>query len=498
MVTIQPIHKYDCDILVVGGGPSGSALAFHLAQRGIKVTVVESQKFPRDKICGDGVSAVALTELQKLGITSLTEFSKSAEVKQVGLFIEDKKVTIALSKHADMPFRSRVIPREQLDNWIYHAAKDAGATYIQQAKLSNYTVHESGITAEIKLETKKVHLKAKLIVGADGSNSAVARIFHGAKPPEKYQMIGLRAYYEGVEGPSDRVDIFFSESNFPGIFWLFPLGNGFANMGSAMIAHTLPKNSNHAKNLLIDQINNNKDIAARIGKGKIIGKIAGWPLVFRDPHSHVVGERVILVGDAAGLVNPLSGDGIQYALLSARWASECLAACVRTNDFSLDTLNVYKEKLDTEMAYDMALSGLLIQFSRNRALKSVWMEILHVLIERAAVDESYAKIIAGIFEGTVPSYRALNPDFILKSILQAGIHLGSNTMTSILKGPSHWANVGENARQFVTGLLKSLSENPLDHIKWLSVVAQNSLNVGAHIITDLGKNHLAHTKTKQT
>ncbi len=123
MISIQPIHKYDCDVLIAGGGPGGSSLAFYLAGKGIKTIVVESQKFPRDKICGDGVSPIALAELQRLGITGSEEFSRLNEINKVGLFIEGQKVMIDLSKPDHLPFHARIVPRLQLDNWIYEAAK---------------------------------------------------------------------------------------------------------------------------------------------------------------------------------------------------------------------------------------------------------------------------------------------------------------------------------------------------------------------------------------
>jgi flavin-dependent dehydrogenase len=131
MITIQPVHRYDCDVLIAGGGPAGSALAFYLAQKGIKVIVLESEKFPRDKICGDAVSAVALAELQKLGITNLEEFAKANQINDVALFIEQQKVTVDLARAEHLPFQGRVIPRLHLDNWIYEAAKNAGTIFLK-------------------------------------------------------------------------------------------------------------------------------------------------------------------------------------------------------------------------------------------------------------------------------------------------------------------------------------------------------------------------------
>lgn len=485
MIKIQPIHKYDCDVLIAGGGPSGSALSFYLAKQGIKVFVVESQKFPRDKICGDAVSAVALAELHKMGITNLEEFAEANQINDVALFIEQEKITVDLTRSEELPFQGRVIPRLQLDNWVYKAAKKAGAVFLEDTRLCNYSVYDDYVLAEIKQGTKSKTLKSKLLVGADGSNSTVARKLNGNKPSEAYQLLGLRAYYEGVNGPTDRCDIFFTGDNFPGLFWLFPTGPNTANIGSAMIASTLPANQVHVNTLLANQVKNNKSLADRIGNGKIKGKIHGWPLTFQDPKSKIISDRVLLVGDAAGLINPLSGDGIQYALLSARWASECLVECIAKNDFSLNSLRAYKIKLDKEMAYDMALSNLLIQVTRNRAFTPFWIEILKIVFERAKDDKEYAAIIGGIFDGSLPSYKALNPKFILKSFLQGGIHFGLNTASGILQGPSHWIRKGKESQLFANNVFKSIKENPTNHAKWLAGVARKGLAVGGHVIKDI-------------
>jgi len=488
MITIQPIHKYDCDVLIVGGGPAGSALAFYLAKQSIKVIVLEAEKFPRDKICGDAVSAVALAELHKMGVTNLDEFAKSNVINDVALFIEQEKITVDLARAEDLPFQGRVIPRLQLDNWIYEAAIKAGASFLEHTRLTNYSIDNSCVLAQIKEGRQTKNIKAKIIIGADGSNSTVARILNGNKPSEAYQLLGLRAYYEGVNGPSDRCDIFFTKDNFPGLFWFFPTGPNTANVGSAMIGSTLPQNQNHVKTLLNNQIKNNKNFAERIGDGKMNQKIYGWPLTFQDPKSKVFGTRVLLIGDAAGLINPLSGDGIQYALLSARWASECVIECVTKNDFSIDALNVYKKKLDKEMAYDMALSQLLIQVTRNRTFTPLWMEVLKILFERAKDDKEYAAVIGGIFDGTLPSYKALNPKFILKSLLQGTIHFGVNTATGILQGPQYWAQTGKAAGNLATSIIQSIRTQPKDHAKWLAGVASKGLKVGGHIIRDIKNN----------
>ncbi|MEO6037031.1 MAG: FAD-dependent monooxygenase, partial [Saprospiraceae bacterium] len=436
--------------------------------------------------CGDVISPVALTELQQIGVTGSPEFAATNEISKAGLYFTGQKIAeIELPKGDDMPFYTRVIPRLEIDHWIYEAARKAGAVFLENAQLTHYTRYAHCVSATIKQGGESKRLKAKMIVGADGSSSTVARIFNGSKPADTDRLLALRAYYEDINGPADSCDIHFTGDNFPGIYWIFPTGPTTANVGLGMVAKTLPDQQSHIQALLTNQIRQNKPLAERIGKGRIKGKIQGWPLTMYRPEKAITGDRLLLIGDAAGLINSLSGDGIQYALLSGRWAAECLAECVDKNDFSAAALLRYKTKVDQELGYDFALSNLLVQIARNRTLNPAWMRILLVLMERARVDPGYATILGGIFGGTHPSYKALQPDFILKTILQGGIHVGMRTASGVFGGPDQWKQIGKGAGQLAQGIVRNIREQPVDYAGWAGEVARQGWKVSGHILKDL-------------
>ncbi len=466
MLLIKNIQKYDCDVLIAGGGPAGSGLAFHLASNGFKVIVAEAEKFPRDKVCGDGVSPIALAELAKMGITQTQKFALANEVKEVGLYYGSEKVIIPLSKPGHLPFHARIIPRIELDNWVYEAAKKAGAAYLESTRVTGYTINKDVAIAQLKKGQIFSTLRAKIIIGADGSTSTLARQLNGNKPNDEFQLLGLRSYFENVNGPTNRVDIYFSEESFPGIFWMFPKGAAGANIGMAMVSKTLPSKPSHVKEMLLNHINNNPAIRERIGGGEMVGKIQGWPIIFFNKKSVISGQRILLVGDAAGLINPLSGDGIQYALLSASWASETIIDCLQKNDFSEEALHLYRIKVDKELGYDFALSNLLVQFPRNKTLSKLWMGLLEVIIAEAKEDKVYADSIAGIFEGTYPSYKALNLSFILKSVKQGVNGLG-NSFVKNISNPEVAINKGLQISGTIATLLEELNKNQDDQIGWL-------------------------------
>lgn len=484
MITVKPKIEYDCDVLIAGAGPAGSGLAYHLASKGASVIVVEAEKFPRDKVCGDGVSPVALAELHRMGITDTKKFKKANEVNKVGLFIKDQKVFINLTKPDRLPFHARIIPRLKLDTWIYEAAKKAGAVYLESTRVIGYVTSSNAALVQLKSDEKEFQLKARVLVGADGSNSTVARQLRGGKPSEEFQLLGLRAYFEGVNGPDDRVDIYFSEESFPGIFWLFPKGSGGANIGIAMVSQTFPNKPSHVKELLLNHINKNPDIAERIGTGKTDGKIRGWPITFFNSSASITGHRLLLAGEAAGLINPLSGDGIQYALLSARWASETLETCLQGDDFSNAALHSYRQKVSSELGYDFELSNLLVQLPRNKTFSKTWMTILSVIISRAKKDPEYAATIAGIFEGTYPSYNALTLPFIIKSLEEGGIEAG-HVLRDHLNDPSLMIEGSMAALHDLFKIAEDLYSKPVLHGKWAIHTATKTLSVAGYLAGSL-------------
>ena len=485
MITVRPNIRYDCDVLIAGGGPAGSGLAYHLASHGVKVVVAEAKKFPRDKVCGDGVSPIALAELHHMGITGTDQFELANEIDKVGLYIRDEKVFVDLAKPDELPYHARIIPRLELDNWIYEAAKKAGARYLESTRVTGYETTADAANVTLQTKSKKtMRLKARVIVGADGGNSTVAHQLRGRKPYEEFQLLGLRSYYDGVNGPRDRVDIFFSEESFPGIFWFFPKGKNGANIGIAMVSQTLPDKPSHVKDLLMNHISTNPDIARRIGNGRPKGKINGWPITFFNPESQITDHRLMLTGEAAGLINPLSGDGIQYALLSARWASESLIECLKQDDFSRAGLASYRKRVIDEVGYDFALSNLMVQFPRNKTLSKLWMTILSVMISRAKKDHNYATTIAGIFEGTYPSYHALTLPFIVKSLEEGGIEAGEFLGRS-LNEPSTLIQTGANFSEGAVGLVGEILENPGIHGAWAMKTLGKTVSVAGYMAKGL-------------
>jgi geranylgeranyl reductase family protein len=471
----------DCDIMIIGAGPAGASCATYLANDGFKVILVDWQKFPRDKVCGDFVSPFAINELTKLGVSHLDAFKKTNIIRSAAIFINgEERINRRFPKTAEYPEFGRVIPRIILDDMILQAARKAGVKIIESARFNSFQVFENAVVSYMKQGDKDIILSSKMLIGADGSQSSVARILRNGKPDEEDLIIGVRAYFENINSPEDRADLYFSSETFPGYYWLFPTGNGGANVGVGMLYKTLPRNNRHLKELLLQLISEDTCLKSRIGDGKLQGKVAAWPLSTYNPNSVYSAERVLLIGDAAGLINPLNGEGIQYALQTGRWAAEIIKQS--NEDYSNQALYAFKRKLDESLSYDLSFSNWIVQFIRNRTFNPVWIKVLEVFINQAKINDAYGDIAGGIIAGIFPASKALAPDFIFQTFQQGFKTFGQELIEIILK--KNILKSTFDAGSFSIEIVKNIVNEPAEFFSWVKTIIGSSV--------ELSRNHFNH------
>lgn len=421
------------DVAIAGAGPAGGAAAIRAAEAGLSVLLVDRQDFPRDKVCGDFLSPLAVRQLELLGITEDDAFARSNEVGEAAVFIDGEHLlTSAIPTSPELP-PSRVVPRKALDSWVLKRAESAGATIRQGCRMMSFTVGGSGVRISLQDREGAHTVRARLLIGADGSNSAVARLLRGRPPGDDDRVVAVRGYFDGISGPADRADLYFSSESFPGYCWLFPVGPSSANVGLGILRNTLPPTRKHLREHLLELLETDSALAGRLRGARLVGSIGGWALTTYNRAEPITGDRILLVGDAAGLINPLNGEGIQSALLSGMWAGETALACARDDDFSEAALDSYAERIDSELGRDFDVSRALVQLIRNRALNPLWLEALRTIVKRAAVDPEYARVTGGVLAGVIPTREILGLAVMRKTLAQAAA--GSVT-TAVREAPT--------------------------------------------------------------
>jgi geranylgeranyl reductase family protein len=413
--------RLDADVVVVGAGPAGAATAAHLARAGIDVLLVDRKAFPRDKVCGDFLSPSALAELEWLGVAGTAQFEQTNAVTGAGLYLDGELLIDATLPGAACV--GRVVPRFKLDALIVEAAARAGARVLERHKLTRLAPGDGRVALEVEGPSGLTRrLRTRLVVGADGSGSFVARVLGGPHPREDW-IVAVRNYYEGVVDRGDRADLYFTGESFPGYAWVFPTGAGRANVGVGMVLETHPPHDRRLKKLLERLLEGDAAFAGRLANATPADEPMGWPLATYNPSLPLVGDGILIVGDAAGLINPLNGEGIQYGLMSARWAAEAIVPA-SGGPFTAERLAPYERRVRAELQADMSLARLVVRLISNRSLNPFWLLVLRAITRRANADPSYRFAAGGMLVGLVPTAHAAHDSFLVSTVEETLAALG--------------------------------------------------------------------------
>ena len=302
------------DLAVIGAGPAGAAAAFHAAQAGLRVVLLDKSEFPRDKICGDGLTARAVVELQVLGLESEVQ-RRGARISQFQMTAPLGRVVAQLKGAPGFPDYAYVLPRLQLDALLVERAVAVGAELRTQQEVTHWDADDNGITLQIKARSGTQTLRAGLAILATGAHLALAQRMHLlARKPE--MMVASRQYLEGLE-QQDTWHLHFGRSTLPGYGWIFPAGNGLANVGIGL-EH---RRRDHSLSDDLARYLSSKPAQIILKGAKAIAPPKNFPLRWDFLQSPLTAPRLLIAGEAAGLVNPLTGEGIDYALESGRVAA---------------------------------------------------------------------------------------------------------------------------------------------------------------------------------
>jgi geranylgeranyl reductase family protein len=329
------------DAVVVGGGPAGAAAAITLARAGDSVILVDRARFPRDKCCGDGLTAGALRRLELLGLdpaavrsfTSIDELavrSPSGRVLRVPLG-DGPGIFGAIARRAD------------LDAALVQRAASDGVEVRDGDGVVGLEIGADGVTAQLGSGTT---IAAKFCVAADGAWSPVRRLLEGADPPPAagsgdagprrpaapVSWLAYRAYARGVTGDAaERPWVSFSEALLPGYAWSFPIAGGVVNFGVG-----LPRpegtSGRSLRRAWTDTLHD-PFIISLLGKRAVLdGPVRAWPIPAGGGTDRLVGAggRVLYAGDAAAAADLFTGEGIGQALSTGVGAGEAIADAAAT------------------------------------------------------------------------------------------------------------------------------------------------------------------------
>ncbi|MBC7382950.1 MAG: NAD(P)/FAD-dependent oxidoreductase [Bacteroidia bacterium] len=407
------------DIVIIGAGPAGCATSFFLSKLKIPHTIIDKAVFPRDKVCGDALSGKVVYVFKQLDETLLDTFSNQP---QSFLPSWGVKFVAPNGKSINIPFKSDVSnekhapgfisKRIDFDYELFKMLDPAYANIHQGTLLKTIERSDSGINlyCENEVSKKPLHFKnVKLVIGAEGDRSAVAKQLGSIKKENEHYCAGIRAYYKGVTDMHSQnfIELHFLEELLPGYFWIFPLPNGMANVGAGMLSSTVSKKRINLKADMLRAIKDNPNINERFKNATLCGKVEGWGLPLGSKKREISGDNFLLTGDAASLIDPFTGEGIGNAMYSGMLAASHIQNCLNNNRFDA----AYNK------AYDLAFFSrqwdeLKLSHTMQKLCKYPWL--FNFVVNKANKNKTLRDTISCMFEDLDMRAKLRSPKFYLQ------------------------------------------------------------------------------------
>ncbi len=346
------------DAVIVGAGPAGAAAAIALARAGRRPVLVDKATFPRDKICGDGLTTGALRLLDDLGVEP-ARIASWTEVHDIRVASPSGHVaTFPLPR--DRGAYAVVTTRRDLDAAIVHRAREAGATVIEGDGVVAVDQQPDRVT--VTLESGETVTGAYL-VAADGMWSPVRKLVGSATPGYLGEWHAFRQYFSNVGPGASDLWVWFEPDLLPGYVWSFPLPGGRANVGFGI--QRGGKVATKEMKALWPELLARPHIAAVLGPDAVPeGRHQAWPIPARVDDIPLTAGRVLWVGDAAAATDPMTGEGIGQALLTGVLAADAILACGPHDDAAVRTR--YERDVRRNLVADHKMSMLLIRALKHR------------------------------------------------------------------------------------------------------------------------------------
>ncbi len=337
------------EVIVVGAGPAGSAAATVLARSGRDVLLVDHTDFPRDKPCGDGMSPMVTTELEKLCAWDAVRAANFHIIHSVRYVSPNEHVIEALESRENEG-RSFVAPRTRFDHILKEHATASGATF-----------HRTHVTAPI-IENGRVQgvvarkdqveqeLRAPVVIVADGNNSVLATTLRKRKHPPRHTILAIKAYVRTTKEQPHAILLHFLKEVLPGYAWIFPVSSDLVNVG---VGTTLVRNRQLRRPLraILDDFLKVPYVREQFGEATMVTKPQAWMLNLACMDFSRVFPGALLAGDAGAFINSATGAGVASALTTGRLAGEVTHAALHSkatiDDALLDFDQRWKQELES-------------------------------------------------------------------------------------------------------------------------------------------------------
>lgn len=471
------------DVIIVGGGPAGSVMAWSLARRGVRVAVVERATFPREKVCGDFVEPGGLRILEAMQCRSALDSSSRLPITSARVFIGSQvayrgEIPYYERKHGLPPY-GYIVPRHELDTHLLAHAQDASATVYEGCAASEIRRQDGFIRVGVRSGQRNFTLSSRLVVGADGTQSIVARSFGVAQTDRRYIAISQRAYGEGVSVERGEATICFDDDLFPGYGWMFPMLGGRANVGVGILSEPCHRYGISVPKLFGAFIEKLRIRHPGCRTMRVVGKPLGGVVKTYGGIGRNHFDGGVLIGDAGSFVDPMTGEGITPGMESALIAASTVTLALEQGRFDAAFLSRFEHDFRRYFDPSMLYLDLCATLLRNWHFREFWLRVGGRGFAEAKADAAFARVAGSTFGG--PDVR---PSLILEQVwsrifgdLGEG---GAQMFLGFLNGRADRpARLIGDLRAWQRGWWRSMMEDPLWTASWLADVAKKWASVQA-------------------
>ncbi len=386
----------ETDVLVIGAGPAGAAAGYWCATRGLDTVMLEKKHFPREKTCGDGLTPRAVKQLNDMGLgDSLATFHRYEGLRATA---HGKALELHWPSHPIYPQHGYVVRRRELDQMVAFNAERAGAALLQGHEATAPILENGrlvGATVTDKDNETTFDVRAKYVVIADGANSRFGRALGTSRTREWPYGTAIRTYWQSprhaepwIESALDVKDR--NGKSMPGYGWIFPVGDGTINIGVGLLS-TFKDFTSVNTTLLLDSYAHMVADSWGINPDTPECKATSGKIPMGGSVGPKVGQGYVVVGDAAGSVNPFNGEGIDYAYETSRMAAEVLHEAITLNDPR--ALGRYQLMLDDEYGQYFKVARL---FARVIGRPALMRELSRVGMQSRSLMEWVLRIMANL------------------------------------------------------------------------------------------------------
>ncbi|MDP1622000.1 MAG: geranylgeranyl reductase family protein [Bacteroidales bacterium] len=403
---------YEFDLLIVGAGPAGCTLALNLAGTGIRIAMLEKDVFPRHKICGDALSGKVLNVMKRIPGNVYERFINEVDkIPSWGIRFTAPNhhfadVPFLLNRDEGQPAPGYICRRNDFDNFMFERLKEHPDIQIIEGEKIELVISDPD---QVVAKTQNHEYRGKVIAGADGVHSIVRKSQQNNLVDKKHFCLGIRGYFENVGDlhPENFIELIFLKRLLPGYFWIFPSTGGLVNAGFGMMQNRISECRENLSQILKDIISNDPLIAPRFSKARIVGKAEAHTLPLGTYKFNQFGHRYILLGDAAFLVDPFSGEGIGNAMASGEIAAAILKQNFINNDFSADSLKPYDTRLRRRFSQEFRTMSVIQHLAHSAGL-------FNLVVDKASKNRAVSELLTAMYSNDNIRKKLTRPGFYMR------------------------------------------------------------------------------------